>query len=99
MSELENYQKMLKCHLVARLAVEAKMKLPEYYKDLGVLRQRAEYAKAYDRACAAELGIRLDEAELEEKYRDRSEEEAEEWAKQLPDMPKAGYNSYSSRAF
>ena len=29
--QLEDYKKMLGCHPTARLAVEAKMTLPEYY--------------------------------------------------------------------
>jgi len=97
--QLEDYKKMLGCHPMARMAVEAKMELPEYYNDLGYFKKQAERAKAFDRACAAELGITLDPAELEEMYRDKAEEEGEEWAKQLPDLPKQSYSSYRAGVF
>ena len=97
--QLEDYKKLLGCHPVARLAVEAKMVLPDYYDDLGYFRQQAERAKAFDRACAAELGVTLDPEELEERYRDKTEEEAQAWAEQLPDMPKQSYSSYRVGVF
>jgi len=91
--KIEDFKKVLNCHPAVRLNVESKMILPENYQALGYLTQNAIRAKAYDKAIADELGLTLDFAEVEEFYRDKSEEEALEWAKQLPDMPKHSYRS------
>ena len=93
---VENYKKRLHCNFVARSLIEKKMTLPANYSNLDYWPMQKEWSKAFDRACAAELGVTLDEAELDDFYRDRSEEDAEAWAKTMPKMPKPGYSIYRS---
>ena len=95
--QVESYKKMVACNPVERMNLGMDDFLPKDVRMCGYLEQQRAYAIALDKAVARKLNVELND--FEEFYRDKSVEEAEAWAKELPDMPRLSYSSSRSGVF
>jgi hypothetical protein len=87
--EVELYKEFLGCHPSEKINLGTDDFLPKNARMLSYLEQQKAYAIALDQAVARKLNVELND--FEEFYRDKSVEEAEEWAKGFPDNPSCSY--------